>query len=550
MRRLVLPAFLALGLVGAPATAAFAEPSPAASIPVPAATPGQAVCTVDAALNTITGLVATANGYAVVVGANGPVLRVYQLNSKCQRTQSLPYSGNGALNPQDVQVSGDGATYWVVDGGDDLQNPKRTSIGLWKVPADGARSTLYRFTFPDGGHDTEALLMSGDGTPVFITRVLTGGAGLYTPTGPLSGNGTTIPLKKVGAFMPQRTGTDNKLGPTGNVAVTGAAGSPDGKKVAIRTLSDAYEWDVPDGDVVKAVTTTTPRITPLPGEPLGEAIAYSHDGASFLTVSEFTDDTKATILKYTPSAPVNPTKGAAVAGGAKTKGATGSWFSRLSLEQLTYLVAAVGVIGLLMVIGGVLGIRRARRNAPRPAPAATRAAGGPDPWDEDPDAAGGLAPAGSGVYRSQPAAAPSGGYQGGNYSGGSYSGGAYSGGSYSGGAYSGGSYSGGAYSGGAYSGGSYAGGGSSGGRDRDYDRDYDRDQDRDRSRGNQYGTPRSDPPAGGRTYGGRSSGYEPPAYDPADYRPPQPRANRGSARPSPEPRRPSRGYAPEDDDRY
>ena len=49
-------------------------------------------------------------------------------------------------------------------------------------------------------------------------------------------------------------------------------------RVALRTYTAAYEWDVPDGDVVKAITTATPRITPLPDEPQGESIAYTADG--------------------------------------------------------------------------------------------------------------------------------------------------------------------------------------------------------------------------------------------------------------------------------
>ena len=74
------------------------------------------------------------------------------------------------------------------------------------------------------------------------------------------------------------TGAANPLGIIGEVVVTGAATSPDRNRVALRTYTAAYEWDVPDGDVVKAITTTTPRLTPLPDEPQGEAIAYTVDG--------------------------------------------------------------------------------------------------------------------------------------------------------------------------------------------------------------------------------------------------------------------------------
>ena len=68
--------------------------------------------------------------------------------------------------------------------------------------------------------------------------------------------------------------------------ITGAASAPDGRRVVLRSYADAFEYDVPDGDVVRALTTGTPRITPLPDEPQGESITYSRDGRSLLTVSE------------------------------------------------------------------------------------------------------------------------------------------------------------------------------------------------------------------------------------------------------------------------
>ena len=77
--------------------------------------------------------------------------------------------------------------------------------------------------------------------------------------------------------------------------VTGAAISPDRTRVALRTYTAAYEWDVPDGDVVKAITTGTPRLTPLPDEPQGEAIAYTVDGPRFLTLSDEAGPTRCAV---------------------------------------------------------------------------------------------------------------------------------------------------------------------------------------------------------------------------------------------------------------
>ncbi|GAA5181609.1 hypothetical protein GCM10023322_16690 [Rugosimonospora acidiphila] len=371
MRRFALAAIGVLGLVLLPLTSAYADPSPAASIPVPTATPGQSVCKVDEDLHSLSGLTATANGYAVVDRADtsGLVMRVYQLDSKCQRiSPSLKYSGSGPRDPRDIQLSTDGKDYWVADTGDDLQTPDRPTIALWKVPVDPDDSaTLYHFSFPDGDGpwNVDAMLMGSSGSPVFVTHPLSGAAGIYVPTA--APGSSTVPLRKVGQFTPQRTGTPNKLGPDTASAVTGGAVSPDGKKVVLRTYSDAYEWDVTNGDIVKALTTGTPRITPLENEDQGEAITYSHDGKYFLTVQDLSTGNQTTMLRYTPSTLVPIAKPASTGGSGGSGGK--SWFSSLSFDQVTALVGVVGVIGLGMLAAGIVGIVRFRKRQPTAAPA-------------------------------------------------------------------------------------------------------------------------------------------------------------------------------------
>jgi hypothetical protein len=169
-------------------------------------------------------------------------------------------------------------------------------------------------------------------------------------------------LKKAGDFTPQKTGTSNPLGFIGQAQVTGGATAPDRTRVVLRTYSDAYEWDVPDGDVVKALTTGKPRLTPLPDEPQGEAIAYSRDGALFLTTYETVNlpgDELPEIRQYTPSAAAKPNQPPAAT--LPTKHNKLSWYQRMNLQQATSLIAAVGLVGVALVLAGVVGILRARR---------------------------------------------------------------------------------------------------------------------------------------------------------------------------------------------
>ncbi|WFR71472.1 hypothetical protein P9209_21400 [Prescottella defluvii] len=64
----------------------------------------------------------------------------------------------------------------------------------------------------------------------------------------------------------------------GSTLVTGGAVSADGTVAALRTYTDVYLYSAPDGNLVRALTTTTPVRVALPNQPQGEAIAFTPDG--------------------------------------------------------------------------------------------------------------------------------------------------------------------------------------------------------------------------------------------------------------------------------
>jgi hypothetical protein len=334
------------------ATPAVAEPAPA---------PAETVCTLgDSRLTGLTGLVALTDGGFVVANSSPDQtnpMRVFYLDSKCKVSRPVSYGANPARDPQDLAVTSDGAV-WVADIGDNSTNKadRRETIALWKMPTGGGNPVIHRLTYPDGEHhDARALLFGANDTPIIITKEPSGTAQIYESSEQLQpGTRQGVPLKNVGSWKPKRTGTPNFLAATGQILVTGAAQSPDRKRVALRTYSDAYEWNVPDGDVVKAITTGEPRITPLSNEAQGEAIAYSADGKSFLTSSN-----AGKILRYQPSS----TSGAVApaAGKPDTKADSRPWYQKLSLPQVINMVGALGLLGLVLVVVGVIGIQRSRK---------------------------------------------------------------------------------------------------------------------------------------------------------------------------------------------
>jgi hypothetical protein len=375
MRRIGLVVLTLVAVVGVPLTPAVAKaPSPTKESPSPAASgSGQVACTVDdPRMIELSGLVATDAGYVAVNDSqpNAKDMRIFHFDTTC-RYKSLVSYPSDARDPEDLALDSNGVL-WIADIGD---NPtaaeRRKTIALWTLaPGADQKPVIHRLSYPDGPHDAEALMINGDGTPVIVTKEVNKAAGVYVPTVPLVPNTTAgVPLKRVGEVKLPETKTSNPLGAIGRAAVTGAASSPDGKRVALRTYADAFEWDVRDGDVVKTITTGTPRITPLPDEQFGESIAYSRDGKSWLTISDVNGPSK--LLRYTPVA--SPAAANASPGAVKPRKVLG-FFDKLTLQDITYLIAAVGLLGLLLVVIGVVGIRRSRRARQQASNASTRSA--------------------------------------------------------------------------------------------------------------------------------------------------------------------------------
>ncbi|MEU3456531.1 hypothetical protein ABZ671_23460 [Micromonospora sp. NPDC006766] len=336
---------------------AAASPSP---LTTPEASHGKPVCQVrDDRLTEISGMVATTTGFVVVNDSadEEPRRRIFFLDANCAVVRTVRYPSR-PRDTEDLAVDADG-TLWVADIGDNDRT--RQTVALWKLSPRSDRPVLHRMTYPDGPHDAEALLIAGDGRPIIVTKQ-GGAAGLYTPTVDLK-PGATVPLKRVGQVRLPRTTTRNPFSFLGRAVVTGAATAPDRRRVVLRTYADAFEFDVVNGDVITALTTGTPRITPLPDEPQGESITYSRDGQFLLTVSETADQppgTKPTILRY-PVPAITPPSARAVTG-TPTAAATGRSPDDRERTSLSGVAAVVG-LGLLVV--GVVGAARLRRSRQR-----------------------------------------------------------------------------------------------------------------------------------------------------------------------------------------
>lgn len=355
MRRVALLA-RALTVAGAVAAAAVPiAPSRVTAAPV-AAGAASTVCTVtDDRLIGLSGLVVTGSGFVSISDSNFDKsrIRIWYLDRHCALERSVGYP-TSAYDPEDAAMGRDGTLY-VADIGDNDRS--RRSIAVWRLRPGRSTPKIYRYAYPDGPHDAEAILLAADDSPIIVTKD-PATAGIYVPTEPADPSGDPVPLRRAGSFTLTPTDTTSGVGVLGGFVVTGGANSPDRRQVALRSYNDAYEWSVPDGDVVKAITTTRPVITPLANETQGESIAYAPDGRSFYTISDAeSTPLRDPILRY-PSA-ITAAAGATGAGSGRG-GATGP--ARGGGSVVGILAVASG-IGLLLALIGVVGLVRYRRAA-------------------------------------------------------------------------------------------------------------------------------------------------------------------------------------------
>ncbi|KQY55564.1 hypothetical protein [Nocardioides sp. Root140] len=169
-----------------------------------------------------------------------------------------------AVDWEDIASTPDGRV-WVADTGDN--DGARSSIAVYVVtePSVLTSSTLatttYRFTYPDGSHNAEALLVHPTTHRLYlVTKDPVGGTVFVAPS--------ELDPEGVNVLEPLAEAPAN---------VTAGDFSPDGSMLVLRTQGRAYFYRGFEGQPV-GVT--------LPKQPQGEAITFEADGAHVLLGSE------------------------------------------------------------------------------------------------------------------------------------------------------------------------------------------------------------------------------------------------------------------------
>jgi hypothetical protein len=190
-----------------------------------------------------------------------------------------------------------GTSYlYVGDIGDNERT--RDSVDVYRVaepaPAPaGSGGTLTgaeRFTlhYPRRPVDAESLLVDPVTGDLFVLDKRPAAEGVTTvyraPQAALV-DGADVTLRKAASFVLAPDAPDARLGLPGSLA-TGADVAPDGDVVLVRTYRGVLAFARPAGESLAAAFAVDPCTAPATPEPQSEAVAFTADGAGYVTVGE------------------------------------------------------------------------------------------------------------------------------------------------------------------------------------------------------------------------------------------------------------------------
>lgn len=168
-----------------------------------------------------------------------------------------------------------GSCLYVGDIGDN--DAKRRRITVYRVPepdssSGTAAAEAIHATYPDGAHDAETLLVSGDGTLYIVTKGDTGPIALYRFPRDLK-SGADLKLERVGQPLSAKSDQGSRI--------TDGAVSSDGNWVVLRTNSRLTYYRSSEFFAGQWREATHVDLSSL-GEPQGEAVALGAGNVVFV----------------------------------------------------------------------------------------------------------------------------------------------------------------------------------------------------------------------------------------------------------------------------
>ena len=164
---------------------------------------------------------------------------------------------------------------FIADIGDNLKAQREYTIYRFPEPAANTNATIasekIRFQYPDGPHDAEAIFVEGASKDIYVITKSDNPAQVFKLSYPQSITALNQAVK---------------VATLGYGSVTGAAISPDGREIIVKTYLALNYYPVTAGQKVGDALKKTPVTLAYQLEPQGEAVAFAVNNDGFYTLSE------------------------------------------------------------------------------------------------------------------------------------------------------------------------------------------------------------------------------------------------------------------------
>lgn len=232
-------------------------------------------------LEELSGLVASRSQPGVYWAHNdsGDLPRFFAMNLDGTIAQTFSVAAATHVDWEDIGLGPcpDGTCLFLGDIGDNARSRSGGVIYRVPEPTVGGESTVtaerFAFSYPNGAHNAEALVVAPTGEVYIITKEIAGPSDVFR----LRLNAPS----QVAEWVATLTFPTGKDGP-----VTGADLSPCGDLLAVRMYNHLVSLRVPAGEPIEAAFTQVPVDLPSATELQSEAVAFGPDGRSFITSSE------------------------------------------------------------------------------------------------------------------------------------------------------------------------------------------------------------------------------------------------------------------------
>ena len=221
---------------------------------------------------------------------------VYALDLQGREHARITLDGATATDIEDIAIGPCGAQTCVYLGDIGDNNAQRSEYAVLRfslpmVPASAGQAAItvpferFRFTYEDGSHNAEGLMVGPDGVVYVVTKLAPGSGGRVAATGPSSIY--RLPSSMMTTSVARATKIATLTVPaSGELAASAAAAHPCGTSFLLRTYDRVYEFVSPPSMGLEAAFAQTPKVVAMPNETQSEAIDYRADGRGFVTSGE------------------------------------------------------------------------------------------------------------------------------------------------------------------------------------------------------------------------------------------------------------------------